>query len=125
MTKCDMVVLPDLARRHTLIKERLKIFKNGIDPPLMVSAKKGSGIVKLRFLILSIVGGLERAREVANRKKLFRFANVKSWRNSTSRDQQKKGPSYYVRLRKGLKNPSKNKRTDRKFKKTSKARKYK
>ncbi|CAG8559535.1 10119_t:CDS:2, partial [Racocetra fulgida] len=63
LTKCDLVIAPDLARRHTLVKEQLEVYRNAIPQPMMVSARRKSGIYKLRQLILTIVGGLERARE--------------------------------------------------------------
>ncbi|CAG8494283.1 P-loop containing nucleoside triphosphate hydrolase protein [Gigaspora rosea] len=76
LTKCDMVIAPDLARRHTIVKEQLQVYKNAIPQPMMVSARRKAGIYKLRKLLLTIIGGLERAREVANKKKEHRLADI-------------------------------------------------
>ncbi|CAJ0765807.1 12567_t:CDS:2, partial [Entrophospora sp. SA101] len=70
LTKCDLVIPPDLARRHFLVQETLRNnYTNSIDPPLMVSSvRKKSGIIKLRKELLLVIGALDKAREVMRRK---------------------------------------------------------
>ncbi|CAG8479202.1 11951_t:CDS:2 [Acaulospora morrowiae] len=133
LTKCDMVISPELARRYTLVKEQLKIYRNVVEKPLMVSAKKNSGILKLRNIILAMVGGLERAREVANRKKAFMFTGVglpkKPLRGIDGFPRKplpmrQKGPSYYFDLRKNFKNSGKQMNKRKKLNRNTTLRKY-
>ncbi|KAF0428770.1 P-loop containing nucleoside triphosphate hydrolase protein [Gigaspora margarita] len=105
LTKCDMVVAPDLARRHTIVKEQLQVYKNAIPQPMMVSARRKAGIYKLRKLLLTIIGGLERAREVANKKKEQRLADINNKSKTPlhkilKKFTNKKTPRYFYEKRK-------------------------
>ncbi|RIA92064.1 P-loop containing nucleoside triphosphate hydrolase protein [Glomus cerebriforme] len=71
LTKCDMVIPPDLARRYVIVKEKLKQYKNAIEVPLMVSARKKTGILKLRKEILYTVEALEKARRAIQKKSIL------------------------------------------------------
>ncbi|GBC08170.1 hypothetical protein RclHR1_07940009 [Rhizophagus clarus] len=71
LTKCDMVIPPDLARRYMLVKEKLKHYKNVTEGPLMVSARKKTGILKLRKEVLHTVDALEKARQAIQKKSIL------------------------------------------------------
>ncbi|CAG8618714.1 20873_t:CDS:2 [Dentiscutata erythropus] len=114
LTKCDMVIAPDLARRHSLVKEQLQVYKNAITQPMMVSARRKAGIYKLRKLILTIAGGLNRAREVANKKKAQRIADVSNKSKAPlskilKKSIDRKTPRYYYEKRKHERKSSKKK----------------
>lgn len=108
------MIAPDLARRHTLVKEQLQVYKNAIPQPMMVSARRKSGIYKLRKLILTIVGGLERAREVANKKRAQRIVDItnkskKPLNKIPKMFTNRKTPRYYYEMRKREKKSSRRK----------------
>ncbi|CAG8468213.1 19224_t:CDS:2 [Racocetra persica] len=114
LTKCDLVITPDLARQHTLVKEQLQAYRNAIPQPMMVSARRKSGIYKLRQLILTIVGGLERAREVVNKKRAQRITDItnkskKPLNKISKMVTNRKTPRYYYEMRKREKKSSKKK----------------
>ncbi|CAG8452368.1 848_t:CDS:2 [Ambispora leptoticha] len=69
LTKCDLVLSKDIARRYQLIKEELKNYRYAIETPIMVSSRTRAGIDKLRRDLLFLVNGLERAREVLRWKR--------------------------------------------------------
>ncbi|CAB4394612.1 unnamed protein product [Rhizophagus irregularis] len=71
LTKCDMVIPPDLARRYVVVKEKLQHYKNVADDPLMVSARKKTGILKLRKEVLRTVDALEKARQAIHKKSVL------------------------------------------------------
>ncbi|RGB43554.1 P-loop containing nucleoside triphosphate hydrolase protein [Rhizophagus diaphanus] len=71
LTKCDMVIPPDLARRYVVVKEKLQHYKNVSDDPLMVSARKKTGILKLRKEVLRTVDALEKARQAIQKKSVL------------------------------------------------------
>lgn len=71
LTKCDMVIPPDLARRYVVVKEKLQHYKNVADDPLMVSARKKTGILKLRKEVLRTVDALEKARQAIQKKSVL------------------------------------------------------
>jgi hypothetical protein len=66
-----MVIPPDLARRYVVVKEKLNHYKNITEDPLMVSARKKTGILKLRKVILRTVDALEKARQVIQKKSIL------------------------------------------------------
>jgi molecular chaperone GrpE (heat shock protein) len=66
-----MVIPPDLARRYVIVKEKLEQYKNAIEVPLMVSARKKTGIFKLRKEILRTVDALEKARRAIQKNRQF------------------------------------------------------
>ncbi|KAI9271627.1 P-loop containing nucleoside triphosphate hydrolase protein [Phascolomyces articulosus] len=59
MTKSDIPVLPQLARRIITVQDGLKGFRNAIQDVLVVSSKTGAGINQMRKEILFLMGHLK------------------------------------------------------------------
>lgn len=58
LTKCDIPVLPDLARRVTMVQKDIAQYRNAIKDVLVVSSKTGAGINFMRKEMLFLVGHL-------------------------------------------------------------------
>ncbi|KAL1922565.1 uncharacterized protein VTP21DRAFT_10104 [Calcarisporiella thermophila] len=56
LTKCDLVLPPDLARRHWLVSQEVSEYRHALKRVMMVSAHTGAGIDKVRKDILHNVG---------------------------------------------------------------------
>ncbi|CAG8447771.1 9232_t:CDS:2 [Funneliformis mosseae] len=87
LTKCDMVIPPDLARRYVVVKKKLNQYKNANEEPLMVSARKKAGILNLRKEILHTVEALEKARQ---QNKALLIDNGRKVRNSRHSNAKRK-----------------------------------
>ncbi|KAI8092690.1 P-loop containing nucleoside triphosphate hydrolase protein [Halteromyces radiatus] len=59
MTKCDLQVLPTLARRIMVVEKDIKKFHHAIQNVLVVSSKTGAGINQMRKEMLFITGHLK------------------------------------------------------------------
>lgn len=59
MTKCDIPVLPTLARRIVLVQRQIKSFRNAVQDVIAVSSKTGAGVNQMRKEILFLMGHLK------------------------------------------------------------------
>ncbi|CAO3636062.1 unnamed protein product [Cunninghamella blakesleeana] len=59
MTKCDIPVLPDLAKRIIVVKDSLNQYNHAIKEIMVVSSKSGAGINQLRKEMLFLTGHLK------------------------------------------------------------------
>ncbi|KAI9331906.1 P-loop containing nucleoside triphosphate hydrolase protein [Pilaira anomala] len=59
LTKCDLLVLPNLARRIVTIEEHLKPLRNAVKDVVVVSSKTGAGINQFRKEMLFLMGHLK------------------------------------------------------------------
>lgn len=59
LTKCDLLVLPSLARRIVTIEEHLKPLRNAVKDVVVVSSKTGAGINQFRKEMLFLMGHLK------------------------------------------------------------------
>ena len=64
MTKSDIPVLPQLARRIITVQDGLKGFRNAIQDVLVVSSKTGAGINQMKKEMLFLMGHLK-SKELA------------------------------------------------------------
>ncbi|KAI9323810.1 P-loop containing nucleoside triphosphate hydrolase protein [Dichotomocladium elegans] len=55
MTKCDIPVLPELARRAVVVQNGIQKYRNAIKDVLLVSSKTGAGINQMRKEMLFLV----------------------------------------------------------------------
>lgn len=59
LTKCDLLVLPNLARRIVSIEEHLKPLRNAVKDVVVVSSKTDAGINQFRKEMLFLMGHLK------------------------------------------------------------------
>ncbi|EIE84874.1 hypothetical protein RO3G_09584 [Rhizopus delemar RA 99-880] len=59
LTKCDLLVLPDLAKRITVVENDIKQFRNAVQAVIAVSSKTSSGINQLRKEMLFLTNHLK------------------------------------------------------------------
>jgi hypothetical protein len=59
MTKCDLQVLPTLARRVMAVQDDIKGFRNSVKDVLVVSSKTGAGVNQMRKEMLFLMGHLK------------------------------------------------------------------
>ncbi|KAL0074160.1 P-loop containing nucleoside triphosphate hydrolase protein [Phycomyces blakesleeanus] len=59
LTKCDLQVLPILARRVMVVQESIRTYRHSVKDVLVVSSKTGSGINQMRKEILFLTGKLQ------------------------------------------------------------------
>ncbi|GAA5800969.1 P-loop containing nucleoside triphosphate hydrolase protein [Helicostylum pulchrum] len=59
LTKCDLLVLPNLARRIVTIEEHLKPLRNAVKDVVVVSSKTDAGINQFRKEMLFLMGHLK------------------------------------------------------------------
>ncbi|CAO3589513.1 unnamed protein product [Absidia cylindrospora] len=59
MTKCDLQVLPTLARRIMVVQDNIHGFRNALKDVLVVSSKTGAGVNQMRKEMLFLVGHLK------------------------------------------------------------------
>ncbi|KAG1463906.1 hypothetical protein G6F56_005191 [Rhizopus delemar] len=59
LTKCDLLVLPDLARRVTMVENDIKQFRNAVQNVAAVSSKTLSGVNQLRKELLFLTNHLK------------------------------------------------------------------
>ncbi|KAI9032598.1 P-loop containing nucleoside triphosphate hydrolase protein [Phycomyces nitens] len=59
LTKCDLQVLPTLARRVMIVQESIRTYRHSVKDVLVVSSKTGSGVNQMRKEILFLTGKLQ------------------------------------------------------------------
>ncbi|CAO3660220.1 unnamed protein product [Rhizopus stolonifer] len=59
LTKCDLLILPDLARRVTMVENDIKQFRNAVQNVVAVSSKTLSGVNQLRKELLFLTNHLK------------------------------------------------------------------
>lgn len=59
LTKCDLLKLPDLAKRIITIEDHLKPLRNAVKDVVVVSSKTDAGINQFRKEMLFLVGHLK------------------------------------------------------------------
>jgi GTP-binding protein EngB required for normal cell division len=59
LTKCDLLVLPDLAKRITVVENDIKQFRNAVQAVIAVSSKTSSGVNQLRKEMLFLTNHLK------------------------------------------------------------------
>ncbi|KAI8376162.1 P-loop containing nucleoside triphosphate hydrolase protein [Radiomyces spectabilis] len=59
MTKCDLQVLPTLARRIMVVQDAIQPFRNAVKHVIVVSSKTGAGINQMRKEMLFLMGHLK------------------------------------------------------------------
>ncbi|KAI8062548.1 P-loop containing nucleoside triphosphate hydrolase protein [Gongronella butleri] len=71
MTKCDLVVLPTLARRMMLVQDAVRQYRRAVQDVLVVSSKTGAGVNQMRKELLALAGHLKQKDfyiDLANKK---------------------------------------------------------
>ncbi|KAI8972277.1 P-loop containing nucleoside triphosphate hydrolase protein [Pilobolus umbonatus] len=59
LTKCDLLVLPNLAKRIVAVEKDIECYRNAIKDVIAVSSKTGAGINQFRKEILFLMGHLK------------------------------------------------------------------
>ncbi|ORX45659.1 P-loop containing nucleoside triphosphate hydrolase protein [Hesseltinella vesiculosa] len=69
LTKCDLVVLPTLARRLMVVENDIRSYRHAVRDVLAVSSKSQAGINQMRKEMLSLTGHLHPAKDKPSRDK--------------------------------------------------------
>ncbi|CAO3698722.1 unnamed protein product [Rhizopus microsporus] len=80
LTKCDLVVLPDLARRIMVVEDDIKQMRNAVKSVVVVSSKTSAGINQFRKEILFLMNHLKPREfyEAIEEKKIEKQTKKKS-----------------------------------------------
>lgn len=80
LTKCDLVVLPDLARRIMVVEDDIKQMRNAVKSVIAVSSKTSAGINQFRKEILFLMNHLKPREfyEAIEEKKIEKQTKKKS-----------------------------------------------
>ncbi|KAG0173978.1 GTP-binding protein [Apophysomyces sp. BC1015] len=69
LTKCDLQVLPQLAKRIVTVQESIKQYNNAVQDVLVVSSRSGAGINQMRKEMLFLMGHLRSKEFYENKTK--------------------------------------------------------
>jgi len=59
LTKCDLLILPNLAKRIITVEDHIKHLRNAVKDVVVVSSKTGAGINQFRKEMLFLMGHLK------------------------------------------------------------------
>lgn len=86
LTKCDLLILPNLAKRIITVEDHIKTLRNAVKDVVVVSSKTDAGINQFRKEMLFLMGHLkpkefydkiqaEKDEKIAKRNKAISFSS--------------------------------------------------